>query len=420
MTAAGSTTTPVTASDTGRAVGGPTFSKPFPDLPSALSEAAGWWQVAGHLPVPALLHAPRPGDGPHRQPANAGRSPAHTLVYEDVFVGRRCQSLLGDLITAADTDPAPTAVHNVVAAIDAVCDSFTAALSATGEIARLEECVPALYADRIRPGGRIATWYLRDRLTIPDPRTGNPVDVREPRELVVNGTVHRWDLAGAIDAARRALRPGGRWATALTQGDPTEPNIAFGSPKTLCWLDFEHAGRNILAGEIATLLWYLVGMGGWLVPLYRPAVYARTLHRSPRPTPPTAQDVTIASNGRWLRIRCTWPVGAGRAAALARWRASPNGSATASPPTPAFTPTTGSPTSATCWPSGSSASSRPANWPTATCSSCWPDSPKPRTPKPCTGSRHLTMPDPAPRRPFTAGGPPPHPPRRSGDRARPA
>jgi len=29
----------------------------------------------------------------------------------------------------------------------------------------------------------------------------------------------------------------------------------------MCWLDFEHAGRNALAGDVANFLWYLLGMG---------------------------------------------------------------------------------------------------------------------------------------------------------------
>ncbi|MGW0392570.1 hypothetical protein ACWDYJ_17055 [Streptomyces sp. NPDC003042] len=69
------------------------------------------------------------------------------------------------------------------------------------------------------------------------------------------------------------MAPDRRWLAGLTQGDPTEPNIA----DPLCWLDFEFAGRNTAVGEAANLLWYLMALGGWLVPDYQPDVYARTL-----------------------------------------------------------------------------------------------------------------------------------------------
>ena len=87
---------------------------------------------------------------------------------------------------------------------------------------------------------------------------------------------------------RSAFRAGraDRWITAITQGDVTEPNIAEPNiTDPACWLDFEHAGRNVLAGDVANLLWYLLGMGGWLVPAYQPEVYARTLRA---PVPPVA------------------------------------------------------------------------------------------------------------------------------------
>ncbi|HUY47270.1 MAG TPA: NUDIX domain-containing protein, partial [Streptosporangiaceae bacterium] len=86
--------------------------------------------------------------------------------------------------------------------------------------------------------------------------------------------------------------------------------------KKLCWLDFEHAGRNALAGDIANFLWYLLGMGGWLVPAYQAEVYARTLCM---PVPPAAVPVIdhLRVTTRHVEIDYTWRVGAGRHAALA-------------------------------------------------------------------------------------------------------
>jgi hypothetical protein len=95
------------------------------------------------------------------------------------------------------------------------------------------------------------------------------------------------------------------------QGDVTEPNI--GEP--LCWLDFEHAGRNALAGDAANLLWYLLSLGGWLVPAYHPATYAHTLrHPQPPLTGPTLDDLRIHPNR--IELDWTWSTGPGRHAAL--------------------------------------------------------------------------------------------------------
>jgi hypothetical protein len=97
----------------------------------------------------------------------------------------------------------------------------------------------------------------------------------------------------------------------MTQGDPTEPNIA----EPLCWLDFEHGGRNALAGDVANFLWYLLAMGGWLVPAYQPSTYERTLCM---PVPPVTMPAIdrLRVTTRYVEIDYTWRVGAGRSAAL--------------------------------------------------------------------------------------------------------
>ncbi|MDH6131227.1 hypothetical protein P3T37_000596 [Kitasatospora sp. MAA4] len=270
---------------------------------AAEAETNGWQQVAGHLPVPDLLGRTRLTD-------------RHLVAYQDVFAGGRCDVLLGDLIAVADRDPA--IAPRVEALIDAVCDSLLAAVEATGRSERLSVCVPGLYTDRIRPGGRIDTWYLGGAgLSIPASPTGTPLPLTELTgyELVVNDLRLRLDLPQIVLAARAGLRPDSRWNTALTQGDPTEPNIA----DPLCWLDFEYAGRNTLVGEIANLLWYLLAMGGWLVPTYQPDVYARTLHlHLPPCTTPHLTHVEHSAHHRHLDMRYTWPAGRGREAAITR------------------------------------------------------------------------------------------------------
>ncbi|MEU3316928.1 hypothetical protein ABZ743_30190 [Streptomyces sp. NPDC006662] len=132
------------------------------------------------------------------------------------------------------------------------------------------ECVPGLYADRIRPGGRIDTWWLDADLTLATAGGHGLPAVRDLADhtITVNGTRLPLDVPAAIHTCRTALNPAGGWSTALTQGDPTEPNIVS-TASGACRLDFEYAGRNTIAYEIAHLLWYLLALGGWLVPLHQ-------------------------------------------------------------------------------------------------------------------------------------------------------
>ncbi|MER7843513.1 hypothetical protein ABTZ03_06130 [Kitasatospora sp. NPDC096077] len=267
---------------------------------AAEAEVRGWQATARTLPVPQLLGRSRTAD-------------RHVVAYEDVFAVGRCTMLLGDVIATADRHQ--SALPRVTALIDTVCDSLLAAVADSGRTAPLSDCVPGLYLDRIRPGGRIDTWYLSGQLAVPAPRTDQPLPVHAltGHILVVNGVPMRLDLPAIIWEAREALCSTRTWVTALTQGDPTEPNIA----DPLCWLDFEYAGRNALAGEIAILLWYLLGMGGWLVPTYQPDVYARTLPlHLPPVTTPHLEYVGHDARHRRLEVRYTWAVGAGRQAAI--------------------------------------------------------------------------------------------------------
>ena len=59
------------------------------------------------------------------------------------------------------------------------------------------------------------------------------------------------------------------WA-ALTQGDPTDVNLAH----PLAWLDYDTAGMSSLLGEFANFLWYTTALGGWLAPTYNPDAFA--------------------------------------------------------------------------------------------------------------------------------------------------
>lgn len=273
-----------------------TFRKLMPAA-RARAEAAGWHAVAGFLPVPELLDLRHHGD-------------QLELVYEDVFSTARCRRLLADAINHADRYPAEATA--LQALVDDVCDQLLAAVEATGARARLDECVPELYAARLAPDARLDQWYAQ----VPQPEWqmgGGSLDLAElaRRTLVASGRQHRPPWPGLLDHLRGRLAPASRWATAITQGDVTEPNIA----EPLCWVDFEHAGRNVLAGDAANLLWYLLGMGGWLVPTYQPATYGRTL-REPRPplVHPVVERLVVRQ--RAIEIDYVWALGPGRRAAL--------------------------------------------------------------------------------------------------------
>ncbi|MGW6604037.1 hypothetical protein [Streptomyces sp. NPDC055036] len=280
---------------------GPVYDK-HTTVERADAEVRGWHHIRELLPAPAYL-----GRRPTAQ--------AHVITYEDVFAGGRCELLLGDLITLADRDPAVLA--RLITLVDGICRTLHTAAEATGVIAPLSQCRPGLYADRIEHGGRLDAWYLHQDLPLALPGTRTRLTAGHLRHytFTVNDRPLTVDLPAIIANARRSLTPGSRWTTAITQGDPTEPNIA----DPLCWFDFEHAGRNTLPGESAIFLWYLMALGGWLVPRYRPDTYRRTLRLALAPhTAPTIEHLALDENERHIALRYTWNVGAGRHAAVTR------------------------------------------------------------------------------------------------------
>ncbi|MFJ6185689.1 hypothetical protein [Streptomyces sp. NPDC092295] len=268
----------------------------------AEAEVRGWHHIRELLPAPAFL-------------GRRTTAQAHVVTFEDVFDNGRCRLLLGDLIALADRDTA--ALPRLLTLVDEICRSLHTAAATTGATAPLSQCRPGLYADRIRRGGRLDAWYLHQDLPLALPGTHTVLTLGALRHytFIVNERPLAVDLPAIIAGARRTLNPGGRWATAITQGDPTEPNIA----DPLCWLDFEHAGRNTLPGESAIFLWYLMALGGWLVPRYQPDTYQRTLRLALTPrTAPRVEHCALDETERHITLRYTWAVEPGRHAALTR------------------------------------------------------------------------------------------------------
>ncbi|MEV6584061.1 hypothetical protein AB0M92_38705 [Streptomyces sp. NPDC051582] len=268
----------------------------------AEAEVKGWTRLASRIAVPDF----------HGQVALPDR---HVLAYEDVFATGRCELLMGDVIALADRDPA--VLPRLERLVDGVCADLRAAAEETGKRVPLAACVPDLYLDRIRPGGRLDRWYLRRDLPITLPHANTTLTLRELADftLTANGRQLTLNVADVIESLRHVLAPDRRWLAGLTQGDPTEPNIA----ERLCWLDFEFAGRNTAVGEAANLLWYLMALGGWLVPRYQPDVYARTLRLALPPlTGPRIEHLELHEGSRHIDVRYSWNTGPGRIAAIAR------------------------------------------------------------------------------------------------------
>ncbi|MFJ8645124.1 hypothetical protein ACIRNI_03205 [Streptomyces sp. NPDC093546] len=278
------------------------FHKPVATREQAEAEAKGWARLASRIAVPAL----------HGQIALPDRQ---LLAYEDVFATGRCELLLGDVIVLADRDPAMQ--PRLDRLVDGVCADLRAAAEETAKNVPLAECVPYLYLDRIRPGGCLDRWYLRRDLPLVLPHTDTALTLRELADftLTANGRPLTVNVADTIDSLRHALAPDRRLLAGLTQGDPAEPNIA----DPLCWLDFEFAGLNTVAGEAANLLWYLMALGGWLVPRYQPDVYAHTLRLALPPlSRPRVEHLEMGRSSRHIDIRYSWNTGPGRGAAITR------------------------------------------------------------------------------------------------------
>ena len=278
----------------------PAFRKPMPAA-QADAEMRGWAAMAGTMPLPALTGRVQERGG-------------DVLEYEDVFASGRCRLLLADLIAQADRNP--DLIPTLIRLIDGICEDLCAAATRTGEIRSLADCVPALYADRIHPGGRIDTWYLTSDPVIYQ-RHRRQLTLRDLADytLTIDGRGYHLDIRQVISGIRQELSPSSQWLTAITQGDPTEPNIAW--PR--CWLDLRRHGRNTLAGEIANLLWCLLALGRWQVPRAQPGVYARTTRLALPPIAvPAITHLRLDHHDRHIHAEYKWATGAARRAAITR------------------------------------------------------------------------------------------------------
>lgn len=126
-----------------------------------------------------------------------------------------------------------------------------------------------LYWERAAPGGRLDQYYVNKDFTLTDGDTNLPISRLADHALCVNDRDLHLDWKATLSFLHDHFRaPEPVWA-ALTQGDPTDVNLAH----PLAWLDLDTGGLNSIVGEFANYLWYISALGGWLVPRYNPAAF---------------------------------------------------------------------------------------------------------------------------------------------------
>ncbi|THA59599.1 hypothetical protein E6P78_29085 [Streptomyces sp. A0958] len=245
-------------------LGRPLLLKYTRDPVESLAEVRGHARLAPHYRVPTLhAHLRVPG----------GR----LLAYERL-PGGTDRGLLLDLLNASQ------ASDGLRAYLDQLTAAYREAILATARPTDPTRVVRKLYWDRAAPGGRLDEYYGGRDFLIADGLIDVLVSRLDTYTLNINGRRQHLDWVATLRWLRAhfaATEP--VWA-ALTQGDPTDVNLAH----PLAWFDYDTAGMNSIPGEFANFLWYASTLGGWLVPMYNPAAFAdhpATFARVPDNTP---------------------------------------------------------------------------------------------------------------------------------------
>ncbi|MGW2179335.1 hypothetical protein ACWCXX_14810 [Streptomyces sp. NPDC001732] len=231
-------------------LGRPLLLKYTRDPAEAREEIRGHTRLARHYRVPALhTHLRVPG--------------GHLLAYERLPSGTD-QGLLLDLLNA---DEPSSDLHTYM---DRLTAAYREAILATASPAEPAHIVRKLYWDRAAPGGRLDTYYAGKDFLIADGLIDVPVSRLDTYTLSINGRQHHLDWAATLRWLRAHFAKAESVWAALTQGDPTDVNLAH----PLAWFDYDTAGINSISGEFANFLWYASALGGWLVPTYNPTAFA--------------------------------------------------------------------------------------------------------------------------------------------------
>ncbi|MFD0292009.1 hypothetical protein [Streptomyces sp. NPDC127118] len=245
-------------------LGRPLLLKYTRDPVESRAEVRGHARLAQHYRVPTLhAHLRVPG----------GR----LLAYERL-PGGADHGLLLDLFNADEPS------SDLRAYMDQLTAAYREAILATARPTDPTRVVRKLYWDRAAPGGRLDDYYAGRDFLIADGLIDVSVSRLNTYTLYVNGRRHHLDWVATLRWLRAHFAAAEPVWAALTQGDPTDVNLAH----PLAWFDYDTAGMNSIPGEFANFLWYASALGGWLVPTYNPAAFAdhpATFARAPDNTP---------------------------------------------------------------------------------------------------------------------------------------
>ncbi|MEV6009168.1 hypothetical protein AB0M29_20430 [Streptomyces sp. NPDC051976] len=230
--------------------GHPLLIKYTRDREEARQEIRGHARLLGHYRVPALhahLRVPR----------------GHLLAYERL-PSAPDRGLLLDLLNT----------ETVTAELQQYMDDLTTAyrnvILETAQEAPPTDVVRKLYWDRAAAGGRLDTYYRGANFPVADGIVDLPITRLAEYVLVANGQPLVFGWTATLRRLRAHFQGAKSVWAALTQGDPTDVNLAH----PLAWLDYDTAGLNSILGEFANFLWYITALGGWLVPTYNRAAFA--------------------------------------------------------------------------------------------------------------------------------------------------
>jgi hypothetical protein len=228
--------------------GHPLVIKYTRDPAEAHAEIRGHRTLAPHYPLPDLhAHLRIPG----------GR----LLVYERL-PGGRDHGLFLDLLNRPG--PTDSELQDYMGDMTAF---YRKAIAATARRVHPSDVVRKLYWDRAQPGGRLDAYYQGRDFLLHHPV---PVSQLHRHTVIVNNRELHLDWNRILDNLREHFAADEPVWAALTQGDPTDVNLAH----PLAWLDYDTAGMNSLLGEFANFLWYTTALGGWLAPTYNPDAFA--------------------------------------------------------------------------------------------------------------------------------------------------
>ncbi|MFB7630446.1 hypothetical protein ACFC0M_05780 [Streptomyces sp. NPDC056149] len=269
------------------------------DPAEAREEIRGHAVLARHYRVPALHARLRVPGG-------------YLLAYDRLPSGRNLGLLL-DLLNTHEPN------SELLAYLQQLATAYRDVILTTARPADPDLVVRKLYWDRAAPGGRLDTYYNAADFLVADGILDIPISHLGAYTLNINGQQLQLDWATTLGWLRTHFSTTKPVWTAITQGDPTDVNLAH----PLAWFDYDTAGHNSIAGEFANFLWYVSALGGWLVPTYNPAAFLdhpATFDHVPANTPQLG-PVSIDRGTRTVHIDYTPRLTASRRTAVtAYWQ----------------------------------------------------------------------------------------------------